>query len=294
MSGKRAEAAVEAGFPCWRARLELEFARRDARSVLARRAHDGPLVVQKALHPEGDAVCHAVVVHPPGGVASGDRLEIDVTVAAGAHALLTTPGATKWYRSRGGAAGSEGEVERSRQALVARVAAGATLEWLPQENIVFDAARAELDTRLELARGARMVGWEIVCLGRSASGERFTRGELAQRTELFIDGRLVWRERGTLDGGGDLLRSPVGLDGKTVYGTLWLAGLAPERALLERLRAVAVAGVVCGVTALPEVTLARALADDGEALRACFAALWREARPGWLGREAIPPRIWAT
>jgi urease accessory protein len=238
-------------------------------------------------------VCHAVVVHPPGGIASGDQLDIDLTAAAGAHALLTTPGATKWYRSRHADAGGGGEY--SRQTLVARVAAGAVLEWLPQENIVFDAAQAQMQTRLELAAGARVIGWEIVCLGRTASGERFERGEIEQHTDLYMDGRLVWRERGRLAGDDDLMRSPVGLGGKTVYGTLWLAGLAPEPGLLECLRGLPVGdGLDCAVTALPQVTLVRALSASSEILRAHFVRIWQAARPRWLGRAAVAPRIWAT
>ncbi|GHU06535.1 urease accessory protein UreD 2 [Betaproteobacteria bacterium] len=275
-------------FPPWQARLALSFARSGARSVLARREHSGPLVIQKTLYPEGEAVCHAVVVHPPGGIASGDQLEIALEVEAGAHALLTTPGATKWYRSRD-------DSECSRQTLVARLAAGAVLEWLPQENIVFDAARGRLETRLELASGARVIGWEIVCLGRTASGERFAHGELVQHTDLYLDGRLVWRERGRLAGADALLCSKVGLGGNTVYGTLWLAGFAPDPGLLERWRGLELGeGVACAVTALPQVTLMRALSASAEALRAHFVRAWQVARPHCLGREAVAPRIWAT
>ena len=118
----------------WEARLALDIARRGDRSLLARRSHSGPLVVQKALHPEGPGVCQAVVIHPPGGIAGGDRLALAIDVGERAHGQLTTPGATKWYRSTGAAA---------RQTLDARVGTGGTLEWLPQEAIVFDGARAE-------------------------------------------------------------------------------------------------------------------------------------------------------
>jgi len=144
----------------WKAELALGFERRGAKSVLAARRHDGPLALQKPLYPEGEGVCHAIVLHPPGGIAGGDELEIAARVGEGAHALLTTPGAGKWYRSAGAWA---------RQSLGFEVARGACLEWLPQETIVFDGALAGMrsEVRLEGARAG--------CCGTSAGASRADR-----------------------------------------------------------------------------------------------------------------------
>src|SRR5438132_12824784 len=133
----------------WKARLSLSFARDGNRSVLAERSHVGPLVVQKPLYPEGDAVCHAIVVHPPGGIAGGDELALDVRCERGSHAVLTTPGAGKWYRSAG---------PWAKQSLAFDVAG--TLEWLPRETIVFDGALAAFECAVNLSDGARYIGWE--------------------------------------------------------------------------------------------------------------------------------------
>src|SRR5262249_43518141 len=148
------------------ARMHLSFAP-EAGGVRARFEHEGPLRVQRAFYPEGPDLPHVYLLHPPGGLAPGDRLSIEIGVARWARALVTTPAAGKCYRS-------DGRVSEQKQTL--RVAAGSSLEWLPQENIVFDGSCVRLSTRVELEEGASFVGWDVLCLGRPASGERFTRG----------------------------------------------------------------------------------------------------------------------
>lgn len=269
----------------WRAELELGFARSGAKTVLARRCHDGPLVVQKPLYPEGESVCHAIVVHPPGGIAGGDELSIAIGVDAGAQALLTTPGAGKWYRSAGA---------QARQTVTMDIATGATLEWLPQESIVFDGARASLSIEARLAGDAGYIGWDIVCLGRTGSGERFTRGECRFSASLLRDGRPLWLERGRIEGGGRLMHSPAGLAGQPVFGTLAAAFPALGRAELEACRAVSPQEGRGATTLLPGVLLARYLGASTESARRWFTALWRILRPACAGRVAVEPRIWRT
>jgi len=282
-------AAAEIGSdPIWDARLALGFARRGERSVLVRRAHTGPLVVQKALHPEGPGVCQAIVVHPPGGIAGGDRLAIALDVGRDAHAQLTTPGAAKWYRSAGAAA---------RQTLDARVGAGGVLEWLPQEAIVFDGARAQTTTAVALAGDAVFIGWDVVCLGRTASGERFVRGSVRQRFELVRDGALVWAERATIEGRGRVIASPVGLSDCPMFGTFVVAAPAIADELLAACRRIVPVDADAtegAVTRLPGVLVARCRGRSPEAARQWFAALWTIVRPALCGRAAVPPRIWTT
>jgi len=271
--------------PTWRAELALEFERRGPRTVLARRRHDGPLVVQKPFYPEGDGVCHAIVVHPPAGIAGGDELRLDVDVGTGAHALLTTPGAGKWYRSAGRGAS---------QGIQLTVRSRAALEWLPQETIVYDGASAALQTNVSLAAEASYLGWEIVCLGRTGSGERFTRGVLSLATEVRRGDRLVWIERARIEGGGRLLDAPVGMRGAPVFGTLVAVGGIISRQTLDQLRAEAPLVGEGATTHLPELLVARYLGPSTEAARDYFARLWSILRPALAGREAVRPRIWGT
>ena len=269
----------------WQAELALGFERREGRTVLATRRHQGPLVVQKPLYPEGDGVCHAIVVHPPAGIAGGDELAVTACATDGAHALLTTPGAGRWYRSGGSWA---------RQALAFEVANGACIEWLPQETIVFDGALADLSTEVRLAGNASCLGWEVLCLGRAGSGERFARGECRLRTTVWRDERPLWQERGRIEAGGALMASPAGLGGRTVCGTLYAAAMGIGVPEVARCREVAPAAGECAMTLLPGVLLARYLGDSSEAAKGYFVELWRRLRPALAGRDAQDPRIWRT
>jgi len=270
----------------WRAQLRLAFARRERRTTLVRRDHVGPLLVQKPLYPEGEPICHAIVLHPPGGVAGGDQLRLEVELAARAHAVLSTPGAGKWYKANDAAAA---------QHLDFHVAEGATLEWLPQETIVFDAAQVHWQTTVALAGNARYAGWEILCLGRRAAGESFERGVLRQSTQLRRDGRLLWSEHMVLRGADPLLHSPVGLNGRPVTATFLIAHGAMPAALLEACRALAPAdGAACGVTALPDIFAARYLGESAQHARRYFEQLWAVARPWYAQTQARPLRIWST
>lgn len=277
-----AEHATTAG---WQACLFLSYVRDGNRTLLAERRHSGPLVVQKSLYPEGDTVCQNVVIHPPGGIVGGDTLAVDVDAGPGTHAQLTTPGAAKCYRSSGAFA---------RQRIHLRAAAGAILEWLPQETIVFDASKMELELSIELVDDARFLGWDVTCLGRTAAGERFDHGALRQRLALTRDGMPVFAERAVLNGSAPLLTSPVGLHGNPVFGTFLAAAPVVTHAMLESCRQV---GLIAGegtVTRLPGVLIARYRGSSAAAARHYFVELWRKLRPAFALRAAVPPRIWAT
>lgn len=269
----------------WKARLELEFARREQATILVRRKHSGPLCIQRPLYPEGKAVCHGIVLHPPGGIAGGDELEVEIKIGSGAHALLTMPSATKWYRS---------DAYPARQKLVLRVDHGAVTEWLPQESIVFDGAHAEMSNRIELARDAVFVGWDVLCLGRTARGETFTRGMLRMHTELRREGKLVWLERAVIPGASPLLHTAAGLAGHGVVGILLAASDRLDADLLVACREVGLAGGRSGVTLLPGLLVARYLGDSAEQARDYFTKIWHALRMPLTQTAPMVPRIWNT
>lgn len=287
----------------WHAALALAFRRAGGRTVLAARRHEGPFCVQRPFHP-GDGVCHTYLLHPPGGLAGGDRLVLDARVAADAAVLLTTPAATKLYRS-------DGDASVVVQNL--RAESGASLEWLPQETILFGGSRARIETRVELARGARFIGWELTSLGRPLSQDAYATGSLVQRTRIALDGVPLLSERLAFAAGDALLDAEYGLGGRNVWGTLYAcpadaAVLTAARASLAATSTAAsaattttstagtknAAGARCGATLLDELLVVRWLGSHPEAARTALESLWAAIRAAVVGHAPCPPRIWRT
>jgi urease accessory protein len=268
----------------WRARLALQFAPGPGQTALVGRQHLGPLVVQKPFHP-GDGSCHVYVLHPPGGLAGGDDLKLSAAVASGAAALLTMPASTKFYRSSG---------RRARVRNRLEVAAGASLEWLPPETILFGGCRAELATEIRLAHDAVFLGWEILALGRRRSGDGFAAGSFEQRLECFVDDRPLLLERTAASASDPVLTSAWGFAGHDYSATLlaWPA----DAIALEAARA-ALAGSETFRHGAPMVDGLLVLRVSGmalEALRAGLETVWQALAPLLLGRPALAPRIWKT
>jgi urease accessory protein len=260
----------------WHAHLQLTFARHDQRTVIVDRRHRGPLLVQRPFYPEGD-VCHAYIVHPPGGVVGGDQLQLQVDVRERGHALLTTPAAAKFYRS-------DGRTARQDQTLRA---GDTTLEWLPQESIFYPQANVRSTTRIELTSRARFIGWEIVCLGLPARKQPFDEGELRLHLELWADGSPLLIDRLRISGD-----ARWGLGGHEAIGTL--LAYPATRAMVGSLRELQREGVELGVTLVDQVLVCRALASQGEPIKRALIESWQTLRPQLLDRPAVPPRIWAT
>ncbi|MFE8072302.1 urease accessory protein UreD [Marinobacteraceae bacterium S3BR75-40.1] len=275
----------------WKAQLNLQLTALDGRTRLTGNRHQGPLRVQRPFHPEANGCCHIYLLHPPGGLVSGDDVGIDVETGPAAHGLLTTPSSGKVYR---GAPTGEWQHQTTRL----RLGAGAQLEWLPQDTIVFDGARVALDLQVDLQADSRFIGWEMVCLGRPAGGFPFRSGSVVQTLRIMRDGHPLLIERMPLEGGADAMTAPWGLDDHGVFTTLIAQldhlGEADRDQLLRDTRAELEPLPRAGATITRELLLVRALASDAQQVRTTLQTLWVRMRPAVIGAAPCPPRIWTT
>jgi urease accessory protein len=275
----------------WHAQLQLKY-QLEKQKTVCRHVHTGPLRVLQSLYPEGDAVCHNVLVHPPGGLVGGDTLDIDVQVATGAHGLITTPGATRFYRSASGVA---------LQSTAIQLDAGARLEWLPGEALCYSGCIAENRLVMSLAASSELLGWDVTALGLPNASLPFERGEFLQHLEL----KNQWLERGKIAAHDTLLLdSPLGMAGNRCIASMFFVVGEPltrsrKENALEAARTVASSHALAstiGVTSPhPQVIVVRVLSPVVEPVMDLFRSIrdsWRSEL--WGLKNEHPPRIWST
>jgi urease accessory protein len=280
--------AQQAPFKSWRASLQLTY-RHQLGRTLSHHRHEGPLRVLQSLYPEGDAICHQVLVHPPGGLAGGDQMDIEAVVEPQAHALVTTPGATRFYRTVAGPAS---------QRIRVTVSDGGRIEWLPLETIAYNGCQGHNQLQVKLAPDAQMMAWDVLALGLPASNMPFESGSFLQHLE--VSG--IWLDRGLIEASDrHLMNGPVGLAGRRCLGTLVLASgsrIDPQKLELglEQARGIlADSSCQVGVTSPhPQVLVARVLCEQTEPARAWLQKIWGIWRLTFWGLQAHPSRMWSV
>ncbi len=276
----------------WYAKLELGFKVQADRTVLSHRKHYGPVRVQKMLWPERTGICHAIIVHPPAGIAGGDHLTFDIHVGASAHALVTTPGAGKWYRTN---------AKQAFQHIFINVENDAVFEWLPQETMLFDGANARSETIIQLDSQASFIGWDMLVIGRQAREEKFQTGAYKNQFQLKRNKQLLVADTLHFKGNDRWLSSSLGMNHHAVMGSFW--AVAPEkfrssffleqhidliRELIMRMN------LPVTLTLLGDVVCARYLGDDVRHCHDAFAAIRAKLRRFWFDLDEEFPRIWRT
>lgn len=268
----------------WKAALSLSFSEKNQRTVLSKRQHIGPLVVQRPFYPEG-AVCHVYLIHPPGGVVGGDALKINIELENNSHVLITTPSAGKFYRC--------GELTGS-QSQQLELAEGALLEWFPQENIFFNGCNSVLHTQINLTADAMFCGWEINCLGRPAANEQYRDGRLVQHFRLTRDNKPLFSERNEIKGSDDLLTARCGLHGHSVFANLIATSM--DKDTCQQLQDIwhERSAKDVSITLIRDVLVCRYLGDSAEQAKSIFSEIWSVIRMKQKNLTPCKPRIWNT
>lgn len=274
----------------WQAYLRLGFVQNARGTVLKTCDHKGPLYVQKPFYPEGKDTAHVYLLHPPGGLVSGDELVIESNQVADTHVLITTPGAGRVYKARP-------DRTLQRQTTRLNVPDQAIMEWLPQETILYPDANTALSNQVSLHGNARFIGWEITCFGLPANRLDFGVGQADQTFDIRLDGRLRLRERLIVNQHSqDMMKAIAGLQGNPVNGLL-VAGpfIHIEDDVITTLRQLCELGDgLSGVTLVDEFVVVRSLGHDSEQMKRLFSQCWQWLRPALIEKNACAPRIWAT
>lgn len=279
----------------WQAYLRLAYEKRSRGVRLVKCEHEGPLYVQKAFYPEGPDCAHSYLLHPPGGLVTGDELTISVDVEKESHALITMPGAGRVYRAR-----DEGGVQT--QNLDIKVEENGTIEWLPLETILFPNAHARMNTRFDMAANSSLMAWEVTCFGLPANGQDFAQGSCRQRMQIWREGRIRFNESLIVDEHNlvdpNILQGNAGLRNAPVHG-LFIAGPFndQEQDMLDSLHEVfesCSSDELLACSQVAEFITVRYLGHCTEKARKLFTECWSILRPALLKREAVEPRIWRT
>ncbi|PMB21409.1 urease accessory protein UreD [Fischerella thermalis] len=270
----------------WHGNLHLVYAYRQNQTQLIFNQNQAPLKVQRPFYPEGQEVCHSVILHTAGGVVGGDRLSYNFHLQPHAQALITTATAGKIYRSHGRIA---------KQTIEIKVDEHACLEWLPQETIVFDSALYRQDIIVKLATNSHYLGWEITRFGRSARGEKFLQGEWRSHTEIWQQGKPLWIDRQWLPGREEVFHSSHGLAGQPIVGSLVYIGREISPEIVEKARnlwQLPIPHPQIGVTRLEHGLLCRYRGSSTAEVRNWFIGVWQLLRMSFLSRGSCVPRVW--
>jgi len=273
----------------WEANLSLHFKEKSNKTILYKQKHSGPLLVQRPFYPE-EKVAHVYIIHPPGGIVGGDSLFLNIKTEPNTQALVTTPAATKFYRTA-----TSQIYAQQRQKL--QISSKSKLEWLPQETILYDQAHSKLNTSIYLEPDALFIGWEIICFGLPASKQNFCRGQVKQTLEVWQKDVPLLIEKGWFEGGKPVFSAPWGLNNFTVMGTL-ICTINSNQEILSEIRFICQtyngSNSLCSATLLNNLLLCRYLGDKVYKTKKFFINVWKILREKIFKCKVCYPRIWDT
>ena len=284
----------------WLASLDLQLGYSEYGTQLTRTKRSGPLTIQKAFYPEGRDCAHLYLLHPPAGIVSGDELSVGIEVQDKAHALVTTPGANRFYRARTDL--SIGDPKQTQLTSI-RLDEGAKCEHFPLETLVYNQANGINNVEVKLHKNSVYCGWDMTCLGLPSSSENFTEGRFTQLNTLYCDDVLLYHDKVLIESDNNIQHHAAGLAGNTVFGT-FLAYASDEHVsqsdrtqLIDTLREVVEqhnASKLISITGIRQLLVVRYLGQQAHECKDLFIELWKRIRPVYIEKQGIQPRIWFT
>jgi len=273
----------------WHARLDLHYTCANSTTTV-KHEHSGPLRILKSLYPEGTGICHNVLIHPPSGLVGGDTLDILIDLSQSAHALITTPGATRFYKS---------DSMWATQDVQVKMKDTSKLEWLPLETLAYGGCMARNRCAFDLQDESELIAWDVTALGMPSANLPFTKGLIEQHFEL----KRHWLDKGVIKADDHiLLNSPLGLNRKKCLATLVFASAMPmsdakRNRILDLTRNVIslneTPNLVGATSPGSRVIVVRALSDLVEPSMRLMRKIWLEWRSQIWSLDSVMPRIWA-
>ena len=284
----------------WLASLALQLSHSRYGTQLTKTKRCGPLTIQKAFYPEGRDCAHLYLLHPPAGIVSGDELRINIDVQQNAHALITTPGANRFYRAR-----TDLSIGDPKQTQITKISLGADAkcEHFPLETLVYNQANGVNNVEVRVHDSSVYCGWDITCLGLPSSNEEFTAGRFTQLNTLYCDDILIYHDKVTIEPQRDIQHHAAGLAGNPVFGTFLayapISKVSHEQRtqLIEQLRAVVeenAASSLVSITDIRQLLVMRYLGQQAHQCKSLFIELWKLIRPLYAEKQGVQPRIWFT
>jgi urease accessory protein len=294
------EAALDIVKSQWLASLELQLGHSSYGTQLTKTKRCGPLSIQKAFYPEGRDCAHLYLLHPPAGIVSGDELRVNIDVLQNAHALVTTPGANRFYRAR-----TDLSIGDPKQTQITQInlSEDAKCEHFPLETLVYNQANGVNNVEVRLQKSSIYCGWDMTCLGLPSSNEHFTAGRFTQLNTLYRDDILIYHDKVLIEPQSNIQHHAAGLASNTVFGT-FLAYAPSERVsneqrsqLIEQLRELVEqhsASALISITDIRQLLVTRYLGQQAHQCKDLFIELWKLVRPVYIEKQGIQPRIWFT
>lgn len=263
----------------WLASLKLVFKNKNKKTFLYKKTHKGPILVQKEFYPE--KICHVYIIHPPGGLVSGDKINISVKLKKLSQALITNPSSTKFYRSY------NNNISVLKQKFY--LEQHTSLEFLPQSNIFFADAILNVENHFFIDKNVKLFAWDSFCFKKTIENKRvFGSGSCITNLQIWKNNIPLLNEKTRI------LNGDLSILLKRYYFVSTIIAIPGNNDLLKLIYSINYKNCIIGSTLLDDLLIIRMLNTNNINMQKTIYQIWRILRPRIIGAKACKPRIWNT